>query len=525
MSPVASDTAALAPDLAQTEAAKAANSPLEGIQEKTSWLKRRRSKKKKGSPDSFVILACCLVAVALITVVVSFFTSEVTVASIADVVTAPVLGFASAMQVCVFVLVLGGFLGLVNKTGALDAGIATLVRALHGHELALVPILMILFGICGSTYGMLEESVPFYILLAATMYAAGFDTLTGALIVLLGAGAGCLGATVNPFSVGVAVASLADLGIEVNQGIIVGLGLVLFVVAEGLSILFVMRYAKRVKENKGSTFMSLQEQKDSQQEFGEAREDSENPAFNAVLTAKQKLVLGLFALAFVVMIIGFVPWQDFGITFFMAGATPDNPAGAWSALLTGVPLGMWYFNEATSWFLLMAIVVGVVARFSGKEIVDTFLRGCTELVSVALVIALARSISVVMAATSLDTFILTNAADALSGVPAFVFAPAAYVFFFVLSLAVPSSSGQAALAMPIMGPLTESLGFSPEVMIMTFVAAHGIVAIFTPMNGAVLAGLALAKVNYTTMLKWVTKLLVVMTIVTAAVVTVAMLVL
>ena len=218
----------------------------------------KKKRKKKGAPDSFIILVACLIVVALVTVAMSFFTSEVTGASFADVLTSPVLGFSSAMQVCVFVLVLGGFLAMVNKTGALDTGVATLVRALKGRELVLIPILMLLFGICGSTYGMMEETVPFYILLAATMYAAGFDTLTGALVVLLGAGAGCIGSTVNPFSVGVATAALTDMGIAIDQGVIIGFGLVLFVIAEAISIFFVMRYAKKVKADKGSTFLSLQ---------------------------------------------------------------------------------------------------------------------------------------------------------------------------------------------------------------------------------------------------------------------------
>ena len=229
-------------------------------------------------------------------------------------------------------------------------------------------------------------------------------------------------------------------------------------------------------------------------------------------------------LTFVVMIVGFVPWQNFGIDVFMAGGSVDDPAGAWSAVLTGVPLGMWYFNEATAWFLLMAIVIGIFARFAGKDIVKTFLGGCAEMVSVALVIALARSVAVIMGETQLDTFILTNAANALSGVPAFIFAPATFLFYFVLSFAIPSSSGMATLAMPIMGPLTNGLGFSAEVMVMIYVAAHGLVAIITPLNGAVLAGLALAKVQYATMLKWVMKVIVVTGIVLVVVLTAAMLI-
>ena len=172
----------------------------------------------------------------------------------------------------------------------------------------------------------------------------------------------------------------------------------------------------------------------------------------------------------------------------------------------------------------MVPALGIFARFAGKDIVKTFLGGCAEMVSVALVIALARSVAVIMGETQLDTFILTNAANALSGVPAFIFAPATFLFYFVLSFAIPSSSGMATLAMPIMGPLTNGLGFSAEVMVMIYVAAHGLVAIITPLNGAVLAGLALAKVQYATMLKWVMKVIVVTGIVLVVVLTAAMLI-
>lgn len=481
------------------------------------------AKKKKGAPDSFIILVVCLIVVALIANGIALVTNQVKDATFADVITAPVLGFTQALQVCVFVLVLGGFLAIVNKTGALERGVASLVSLLKGHELVLIPLLMVLFGICGSTYGMMEETVPFYLLLAATLFAAGFDTLTGALVVLLGAGAGCIGSTVNPFSVGVATAALHDTGIAVDQGLIIGLGLVLFVIAEGISIVFVMAYAKKVKKSKGSTFMSLQEQQEAEKEFSKKDNSLSGGEQQAKLSCTQKWVLICFAGTFVVMIIGFVPWQSFGVNIFMVGGSIDQPQNAWSAVLTGKPLGMWYFNEATAWFLLMSVIIGIVARLKGTSIVSTFMGGCAGIVSVALVIALARSVSVIMSKTSLDTFILTHAAHLLSGVPPLVFAPATFMFFFILSFAIISSSGMATLAMPIIGPLSQSLHFSPEIMVMMYVAAHGLVAIITPMNGAVLAGLALARIHYATMLKAVIKVIIIMSVVIVVVLTGSML--
>lgn len=482
-------------------------------------------KKKRSLPDSFVILAICLIAIAVIGAIVSLSTPEVSTPTLANVLNAPIEGFGSAMGVCVFVLVLGGFLGIVNETKSLETGVAALVRALHGHELVLIPVLMLLFGIGGSTYGMMEETVPFYILLATTMFAAGFDTLTGALVVLLGAGAGCIGSTVNPFSVGVASAALTDLGIEVNQGLLIGVGLALFVIAEGVSIFFVMRYARRVLDDKGSTFMSLQEQKAAAEEFGATDGNRESLLADSRLSGIQKVVLILFALTFVVMIIGFVPWQDFGIDLFLAGGTADDPSGAWSALLTGTPLGMWYFSEATTWFLLMAVIIGIVSRMGSKKLVGTFMKGASELVSTAMILAFARGITVLMGTIGLDAYLLTNAANLLADVPAAVFGPGSFILFFLMSFVIPSSSGLATLSMPIMGPLASMLGFSPDVMIMMYVAAHGIVMLFTPINAVMLAGLALAKVDYLTAMRAVWKPVVVMTVACVAFLTVMMVVL
>lgn len=162
-------------------------------------------------------------------------------------------------------MILGGFLGMMTETGALDNGIAVLVQKLKGNEIMLVPVLMLIFSLGGTTYGMCEETVPFYALLAATMMAAGFDPMVGAATVLLGAGCGCLGSTVNPFAVGAAVDALTGVGIEVNQSIIIGLGAVLWIVTTAISIFFVMGYAKKVKADKGSTILSMQELKDAEE--------------------------------------------------------------------------------------------------------------------------------------------------------------------------------------------------------------------------------------------------------------------
>ena len=415
-------------------------------------------------------------------------------AKLSDFLLSPILGFSDAVDVCVFILILGGFLAIINKTGALETGIKVLVKKLKGNEIVLIPILMFIFSVGGTTYGMLEETVGFYVLLAATMVAAGYDTIVGSAIVLLGAGSGVLGSTVNPFAVGVAVSSLPE-GVTANQGLLIFTGLILWITTLLISIIFVMNSAKKVQEDKGSTFLSLQEQKAMEKKFIK-EEDSKDKKKDVKLSIKQRITLILLGLTFVVMIIGFIPWGDFNVTIF------DKFTG-W---LTGTSLGGWYFAEASVWFFVMAIIIGIINRFKEKEIVDTFVDGANDMIAVILIIAVARGASVLMGVTHLDNYIIYNAADLLSNLPELAFVPLNYLLHVVLSILVPSSSGLAVLSTPIMGGLASTLGYNVEVTIMTFVSANGLVNLITPTCGAIMGGLALAKVEYTTWFKWAFKI-------------------
>ena len=484
------------------------------------------AKKKRGMPSSFTILLALLAIVAVITVIVSGTSGgAVTAARLSDFCTAPILGFADALPVCLFVMILGGFLGMMTETGALDNGIAVLVQKLKGNEIMLIPVLMLIFSLGGTTYGMCEETVPFYALLAATMMAAGFDPMVGAATVLLGAGCGCLGSTVNPFAVGAAVDALTGVDIAVNQSIIIGLGAVLWIVTTAMSIVFVMSYAKKVKADKGSTILSMQELKDAEEAHGKAASEVNK---EVKLTGRQKGVLIAFAFTFVVMIVGFIPLADLNegvANFFDAGAVYDADGNTvvqgWSALITGLPIGQWYFDEASTWFFLMAVLIGIIGGLSEKQIVNTFITGAADMMSVVLVIALARGISVLMANTGLDVYVLDAAANALAGLSGVIFAPMSFLVYFGLSFLIPSTSGMATVYMPIMGPLAVKLGFSPEVMVMIFSAAIGVVNLFTPTSGAIMGGLALAKIEWTTWLKFALKLIVALSVVCAIILTVA----
>ncbi len=410
-------------------------------------------------------------------------------AELYQVLMAPILGFEDAIDVCIFVMILGGFLAVMAKTKALETGIKILVKKMHGKEYLLIAVLMLIFSVMGTTYGFLEESVGFYVLIAATMFAAGLDPLVGVATILLGAGAGVLGSTINPFATGVAVSAMKDAGIEFNQGTIILIATVLWLTTLAISMFFVIRYAKKVQRDKGSTFLSLREQAAAEKRYSkflQAKDDT------LKLTGKQIASLIVFALTFVVMIIGFIPWGDFGITFF----------DEWTGWLTGASLGNWWFYEAALWFLLASILIAIINREGEHGFIDTFIDGADDMIGVVLVIAVARGASVLMAETAMDNYIVVNAAAGLASLPEMAFVPLNYLLHVVLSVLVPSSSGLATLSTPIIAPVAANLGYSTNVAAMTIVAANGLVNLITPTCGAIMAGLALAKVDYATWFKW-----------------------
>jgi uncharacterized ion transporter superfamily protein YfcC len=474
-------------------------------------------KKQRKELSSFSILFIILIALGVITKLLNGQTfspqkvdgtmvDHVVGAKLSDVVMSPFNGFKEAIEISVFILVLGGFLNIVTQTGALEAGIQTVVKKLKGNELKIIPILMILFSIGGTTYGMAEETIPFYSLLTVTMVAAGFDTMVAYATVLLGAGAGVIGSTVNPFSTGVAMDALKSINIQPNTGTILLVGLLLWFVSTAYSIFIVMGYAKKVKKDKGSTILSLQEQQDMKESF------SQESSKELVFTKKHKLILTIFALCFVVMITSLIPWPDFGITIF----------DGWTSVLTGNSFGNWYFGDLAMWFFIASLIIALVNRFSEKEIVDTFLAGSKDMLSVILIIVVARGASVLMSATHLDLFILDKAAGLLHGLSPVLFVIGAYLLYLGLSFLIPSTSGLAYVSIPVMGALANDIGLSADVMVMIFASGCGLINLITPTSGVVMGGLAISKVNYATWLKFMRKPIIVLGLLNLAILVISM---
>lgn len=463
-------------------------------------------KKKKSFklPTAYTVL----LAITAIIAIVTYFIPGVKKASLADFVMAPITGLQESIDIAIFVLLIGGFLGVTTKTGALDAGIGNVVAKLKGKELILIPVLMFIFSLGGTSFGMAEETIAFTALVTTTMIIAGFDPLVSVASIILGAGCGVLGSTVNPFLVSVSIGALKGVDIAANQVIVIGTGVALWLVSLLISIFFVMNYAKKVHADKSQTLLSDSEIRQANEAFiGNKSGEEEVIEF----TGKRKVVLSLFAFTFVVMVLGIIPWEEFGINLFKG-----------TGFLTGSSLGNWWFSDLGMWFVIMAVVIGLVYRMKEVEIVNAFLDGAAEMVGVALVIGVSKGISVIMSTTGLDAYVLSSASSVLVGMSPIIFTIVAFLIYMALSFFIPSTSGLAGLSMPIFGPLAVSLGFPPEVIISIFSAGSGLINLVTPTSGVIMGTLAIAKVDYSSWVKFVTKVLLAIFVACAIILCIAM---
>ena len=464
------------------------------------------NKKKFTLPTAYTVL---LIITALIALATQFIPG-VQAAKLSDLVMAPINGLNEAIDIAIFVLLIGGFLGVTTYTGALDAGIGSVVEKLQGRELVLIPVLMFIFSLGGTSFGMAEETIAFAALVTTTMIVAGFDPLVSVATLILGSGCGVLGSTVNPFLVSTSIGALNGVGIEVNQVIVIGTGIALWLSSLLISIYFVMKYAKKVQKDKSATLLSEKEMNDAKEAFIGNKDSEEVVEF----TTKRRIVLGLFALTFIVMVAAIIPWEEFGVTIF-----------AKTDFLTGSALGSWWFSELAMWFVIMSVIIGLVYQMKEQEIVSAFMNGAADMVGVALVIGVSKGISVMMSTTGLDNYVLSSASSLLSGMSPIVFAIVAFIIYMVLAFFVPSTSGLAGLSMPIFGPLAVSLGFSSEVIISIFSAGSGLVNLVTPTSGVIMGALAIAKVDYASWVKFVSKVLVAIFISSAIILSIAMILL
>ncbi len=395
-------------------------------------------------------------------------------------------GLYGAIDVALFVLVIGGFLGITMATGAIDAGIGKITVALEGKEKWMIAILMCVFALGGTSYGMAEESLAFYGLIIAVMIAAGYDALTGVAVVMLSAGVGVLASTVNPFATGIASGFA---GVSIADGLVSRL--IILVVGTAISIVFVLRYAEKVKKDPTKSLV-YELKAENEKRFLRGSGSDAMPEFDG----RRKVILILFALAFLIMIYGVIPWDDLGVP---------------------VPTLYWWFGEFTAIFLGFAIVIGIIGRLGEAGLSETFINGVRDMLGVALVIGLARGISVIMSNGLIIDTILFWAESAVSGLGGVAFINLVHLLYLPLGFLIPSSSGLATVSMPIMAPLADSAGVDRSLIVTAYQSSSGLLNLVNPTFAVVMGGLALGRVRYDKWLRFMLPLLAILLVLYAVV--------
>ncbi|MFE3542904.1 YfcC family protein [Nocardia sp. NPDC059177] len=388
-----------------------------------------------------------------------------------------------SVGVVLFIMALGSFISVSFATRSLEVAVGRLGARLHDKAWLLIAVIMVLFSVLGTTMGFSVETFGFYALVIPLMLAMGYDRMVAAATIIIGALVGSMASTVNPFSIGVAS---GEAGVSIGDGIV--LRFILWVVLTAVAVAFVLRYAARVQRDPASSLVGF--------DTGETPDS----ALDEHLSATQKWVLAITAFTFALMIFSVIPWSAiFGAAtgpaeYDQYHETATEPY--WFEL-------NWWFPQLAMLFIIAAIVVGVVARMGEKETVSLITRGAGDMVGPAIVILLARGVSVIMTNTqTLDTVL--NAMESLvDGAAAGVFAILVMIVNIPLAVLIPSSSGHATLAMPLLAPLGDFAGISRSLVITAFQMGHGLTMLIAPTNVVVVGGLAMAKVGYDKYLRFI----------------------
>lgn len=382
-----------------------------------------------------------------------------------------------SVAIFMFVLAIGIFVTMMLATGALDRGIGRLAHRLANRGWLLIVVIMGLFSLLGSIEGFAEETLGFYGLVIPLMLALGYDRLVAVGAIILGAGIGCLTSTLNPFAIGVASAA-AD--VAISDGI--GLRLIMWLVLTAVTVLYVLRYAAKVKSDPSSSRVG----------FLPGDQESAEAPVPPPLTGRHVAVLIWVTFTFAVMIFGIIPWSQ------IIGGVDADPY-AWE-------LG-WGFGELSAWFIVAAIVVGLIGGLGEKRLSELISQGAGDFISAGLVIVLARGVAVIMNNSQITDTVLHAMEGAVSVAGSAVFAILVFVVNLPLAFLIPSTSGHATLAMPIMAPLGDFAGVSRSLVITAWAAASGWMNLWVPTTAVVMGGLTLAKVGYDKYLRFVAPLL------------------
>lgn len=383
---------------------------------------------------------------------------------------APGKGIQAAVEVLAFVFIIGGVFQIIAKTNALNLGMRSLVKKLGRKEILIIPILMVLFGIGGSTFGMSDELVPFYLLIMPVLFAIGYDSVTTFMVVFVGASTGYAASTINPFNVLVAQGVA---GIQGNPQL--EFRIIQWVIMMAIVIVFVTIRAQKIKKNPQVSIMYEADLKKRQKLMSVETEKVD-------FSAHHKLVIAIFVAGMILVVIGLIKYG-------------------------------WYMNELSMCFLGMGLVIGIVGRLNERVIAEEFVTGLKDIAFVAILIGLCSGILVVAQDGMIIDTILNTLSNTITGVSNGVFVGVMYAVQSLLTFLVPSSSGLAALTIPVMSSLCDLQGVNPEASVTVLQYSNQLTNMMSPVAGTTVAGLAVCGIGFGKWWKTFWKVFLVLTVV------------
>ncbi len=371
---------------------------------------------------------------------------------------APLKGIYQTIDIILFVLILGGFIGVFNSSGAFTEGVGYLAHRLKGREGLLIILVFTLVALGGTSFGLAEETMAFYPILVPVFLAAGYDLLVPVAVIFTASCLGTMASTSNPFAT--IIASDAA-GVDWTVGM--GSRFVMLIAGVIVSLWYVMRYAEKVRKDPTKSMV-----------YG-VKVPSIIASNKAVpverVQRKTQLLLTIFASTFIVMVYGVSRLE-------------------------------WWFEEMTALFLVSAILIGIIQRSKEEKFIDEFLAGAKDLLGVAFIIGIARGVTVILNDGQISDTILFYATNLVEGMPPFLFLPILMFVFSILTIFIASSSGMAVVTMPIMSSLATVIGVEPQDIVNAYLFGMGLMIFITP-TGLALPSLAMVNANFKQWLKFI----------------------
>jgi len=395
--------------------------------------------------------------------------------------TAPIKGFVSAAQIIGFCLLVGGAFGMLNKTGAISAGLSGILAfsiRKPRYKKMVIPVIMIFFSLAGATFGMSESTIVFIMITIPLAIAMGYDSIVGICMSFMAAGVGFAAAITNPFNVGIAQ-GIAEVPMFSGWDF----RLFTWIILTSIAIIYVMRYASKLEKNlKLSPVYEL----DRSRNLQEMEQNNQ-----LVFTWRRKFIIVLLFLSLGLLVFGANKWH-------------------------------WYINEISALFLALGIGSVIIYRLPIKDSIDSFIGGAKDMITAGLIIGLSKGLLVI----ATDGKIIDSILFAVSGwgerLPKELSIQFIFLFQSCFTFLVPSGSGQAALTVPIVAPLSDLLGIGRQTAIMAFQLGDGIMSMIVPTSGVTMGVLAIANIPYPVWIKWFLKLLLLFFIASMAILVLAL---